>query len=140
MEAASWRSRLYLAPAVHEKGRSQTKTIQEHEMLKGIGILALAAGAGFAAGPVRTFTGVVTDTMCGADHAMMNVKPESKCVRDCVKSDPSKFKYALYDGKNVYILSDQQAPEKYAAQKVSVRGTLDPKTSTIHVDSIAPAK
>ena len=45
--------------------------------------------------------------------------------------------YALNDGKNVYTLSDQQTPEKFAAQKVKVIGTLDVKTKTIQVDSSA---
>ena len=109
-------------------------------MKKGMGMLLVAAGSMFAAGTARTFTGVVTDSMCGANHEMMQVTPESKCVRDCVRMDPNKYKYALYDGKQVYILSDQQAPEKFAAQKVIVRGTLDQKTNTIRVESIAPSK
>jgi hypothetical protein len=46
----------------------------------------------------------------------------------------------LYDGKEVYTLSDQQTPEKFAAQKVTVIGTLDAKTKTIQVDSITAAK
>ena len=44
------------------------------------------------------------------------------------------------DGKNVYALSDQQTPEKFAGQKVKVVGTLDAKTRTIHVDSIRAAQ
>ena len=48
--------------------------------------------------------------------------------------------YVLYDGKNVYTLSDQRTPEKFAAQKVRVIGTLDAKTKTIHVDSIVAAQ
>jgi hypothetical protein len=111
---------------------------QEIEMNKGIGMLMLAAGAMFAAGPSRTFTGVITDTMCGASHAMES--PASKCVRDCVHANPSAYKYALYDGTHVYVLSDQRTPEKFAAQKVNVRGALDQKTNTIRVESIRVAK
>ena len=85
----------------------------------------------------QTFTGVITDTMCGAGHKMMNVTPDAKCVRDCVKAG---YKYALYDGQNVYTLSDQQTPEKYAAQKVRVVGTLNSKTKIIAVESIQAVK
>jgi hypothetical protein len=46
----------------------------------------------------------------------------------------------LFDGKNAYTLSDQQAPEKFAAQRVTVVGRLDAKTKTIHVDSIKAAQ
>lgn len=85
----------------------------------------------------RAFTGVITDPMCAADHKMMNVTPDAKCVRDCVKAGS---KYALHDGKNVYTLSDQQSPERCAAQKVKVVGTLNPKTNIIAVVSTQPAQ
>jgi hypothetical protein len=107
-------------------------------MNKGIGMLMLAAGTMFAAGSSRTFTGVITDTMCKASHTMES--PADKCVRDCVHANPSAYKYALYDGKHIYVLSDQRTPEKFAAQKVNVRGTLDQKTNTIRVESISAAK
>jgi hypothetical protein len=87
----------------------------------------------------RTFVGVITDTMCGADHKAMNVSPESKCVKDCIRMD-KKVKYALYDGKNVYTLSDQQSPEAFAAQKVKITGRLFEKTNILQVDKIEAAK
>jgi hypothetical protein len=98
--------------------------------------IPLFAGAAlvFAAAP-KTYTGVITDTMCGKDHAMMNIKPDSKCVAECVKSGS---KYALLEGSNVYELSDQKTPEKFAGQKVKVTGTLDGQT--IQVKSISAAK
>ncbi len=109
-------------------------------MKQKIAVFVLAATAAFAAGPARTFTGTITDSMCGKSHKAMGVTPDSKCVRDCVHADPSRYKYSLYDGKNVYVLSDQKTPERFAAQKVSVKGTLDEKTNTIQVDTIAAAK
>jgi hypothetical protein len=90
---------------------------------------ALIAGA-------ATFSGVITDTMCGKSHAMMGVKPDSKCVLDCVKQGS---KFALYDGKEVYVLSDQQTPAKFAGQKVTVTGTLNATTKILKVDSISAA-
>ena len=48
--------------------------------------------------------------------------------------------YVLFDGKQTYTLSDQQAPEKFAGKKVMVAGTLDAKSNTIRVDSISAAK
>ncbi len=93
-----------------------------------------------AAEPAKTFTGVITDTMCGANHAPMGIQPDAKCVRECVKMDPSRWKYALYDGSQVYTLSDQQTPEKYAAQKVKVTGVLSEKTNTIKVEKIEPVR
>jgi len=104
-----------------------------------IAAFALMAAAALA-DPAGTFTGIITDSMCVKNHAMMNIKGEDKCVRECVKSNPAAYKYVLFDGRNAYKLSDQKLPEQYAAQKVSVKGTLYPKTGVLKVDSIAPAK
>lgn len=98
-------------------------------------LLTLAAGAALCAqGPAKTFTGVITDTMCGRDHTHMGVSPDAKCVRDCVRS--GQYKYALLVGNQMYVLSDQQTPEKFAAQKVTVRGVFYEKTRILKVDSI----
>lgn len=82
----------------------------------------------------QTFTGVITDSMCGKDHAMMTVAPDSKCVLECVKSGS---KYALYDGKTAYVLSDQKTPEQFAGKRVKITGTLYEKTKILKVDSIS---
>jgi hypothetical protein len=86
----------------------------------------------------ETFTGVITDTMCGADHAMMKTTPDSKCVTECMRS-PS-VKYALLDGKRVYKLSDQASPAPYAGKKVRITGALYPKTGVLQVDKIEAAR
>ena len=93
----------------------------------------LIAGAIAAGAASQTFSGIITDSMCGKDHAMMKVTPDSKCVSECVKSGS---KYALYDGKNVYVLSDQKTPGQFAGQKVKVTGTLFEKTKILQVESI----
>jgi hypothetical protein len=83
----------------------------------------------------ETFTGTITDTMCGARHTMMKDQPDDTCVRMCLKGSSE---YALFDGQNVLKLSDQSKPAKFAAQKVKVTGTLNPKTKTIKISSIEP--
>jgi len=105
-------------------------------MKKLIGTLILATGMLAAADKPRMYTGVITYTMCGANHAAMGVKPDAKCVRECVKMDPSKTKYALLVGKDIYVLSDQQSPEQFAGKKVRITGTLYEKTQILQVDSI----
>jgi hypothetical protein len=107
--------------------------------MKTLLITLVAAGLLAAAAAPQTFTGVITDTMCGASHKAMGITPDAKCVRDCVKSDPS-IKYALLVGSTVYVLSDQQTPDRFAAQKVKVTGTLDAKTKILKVDKIEAAK
>ncbi len=106
-------------------------------MKQAISTLLFGAALLAAADKPQTFTGVITDTMCGAKHTM-GISPDEKCVRECVKMD-SKTKYALLVGKGVYVLSDQQTPEKFAAQKVTVTGTLFEKTKVIKVDKIEAA-
>jgi hypothetical protein len=104
-------------------------------------LLCFAASCAlFAQGPAKVYLGVITDTMCGLDHAHMGATDNAKCVRDCVKTGGGKWKYALHDGKNMYVLSDQQTPEKFAAQKVKVTGTLYEKTKIIKVEKIEAMK
>jgi hypothetical protein len=104
-------------------------------------MLSLVAVAALPVPQVKqTFTGTVTDDMCSkADHSQMRMGPtDAECTAACVSVHGAT--YVLYDGKDVYSLSDQHTPEKFAAQKVKVTGTLDKKSKTIHVDSITAAK
>lgn len=107
--------------------------------MKNILLLIVSATALLAQG-AKTYTGVITDTMCGANHAHMGVSPDSKCVKECVKGSNGKFKYALLVGEKMYVLSDQAAPEQFAAQKVKVTGVLYEKTGILKVDKLEAAK
>jgi hypothetical protein len=108
-------------------------------MKKRIAIAIFSAALSAAA---ATFSGTITDSECPKatpDHKKMQMAPtDAKCVTECVKGMGGK--YVLFDGKEIYTLSDQKTPEKFAAQKVTVTGTLDAKTKTIKVDSIVAAK
>ncbi|HEV3330489.1 MAG TPA: hypothetical protein VG096_05880 [Bryobacteraceae bacterium] len=96
--------------------------------------LTLALAVAAAARAAETYTGVITDTMCGAKaHTMMKGHTDPECVRMCVKGP---YVYALQDGTVVRKLSDQKTSAKFAAQKVKVAGTYDAKSNTIKVDSI----
>jgi hypothetical protein len=108
-------------------------------MIKQIALGILVAAMGLAAGS-QTFTGIITDSMCSkADHKQMHMgDTDAECVVGCVKGMGGK--YVLFDGKEAYVLSDQKTPEKFAAAKVTVTGTLDAKTKTIQVDKIVAAK
>src|SRR5467141_3400921 len=95
----------------------------------------LAVAALSAAQGKQTFTGTITDNMCAkAGHAQMRMGPtDAECTSACVSIHGAT--YVLYDGKEVYALSDQRTPEKFAGQKVRVTGTLDAKTKAIKVES-----
>ena len=87
----------------------------------------------FAANEPATFTGVITDTLCGRSHGMMKAKSDEDCIKICVKGSGE---FALYDGKNILKLSDQKLPAKFAAQRVKVTGTYDEKAQRIKVTAI----
>jgi hypothetical protein len=101
--------------------------------LLAVGILAAAPGK-------QTFTGTITDDMCAqVGHSRMQMGPtDAECTIACINAHGAA--YVLFDGKNVYTLSDQKTPEKFAGQKVKVTGTLDAKSKKILVDSIAASK
>jgi hypothetical protein len=99
------------------------------------GVLAVPALAG---GKSATFTGTVSDAMCGAKHEMSG--SAAGCTRGCVKHGS---KYALVSGDKVYTLNtrDKAADaelDKLAGEKATVKGTLD--GNSIEVASVAAAK
>ena len=97
------------------------------------GLMALAMAPPPAA---RTITGTITDSMCAtADHSQMQMGPTSaECTKACVEEHDASF--VLFDGKDVYTLSDQRMPAKFAGRKATVTGSVDAKTHTIRVASI----
>ena len=87
------------------------------------------------AGTDTTLTGVVSDAACGAKHSMTNMSA-ADCTRMCVKAGQG---FALVVGDKTYNLRGDSADlDKYAAQKVTVKGKL--KGNTVAVDSVTPAK
>ena len=60
------------------------------------------AGALMGATP-ETYTGVITDTVCGSQHNMKG-HSDADCAKMCAKASGQ---YALFDGQNVFKLSDQ---------------------------------
>lgn len=94
----------------------------------------------FAAQSRQTFSGTITDEHCpGADHSGMRMgSTDAACAIACIAVHGGQF--VLFEGKEVYRLSDQDKSREFAGKKVSVVGTLDSKTKTIQVDSMAAAK
>jgi hypothetical protein len=90
-----------------------------------------------------SFTGEVTDSHCTrySHEAMMKkegYKNAKECTQGCVKEGA---KFVLYADANdtVYQLDDQDKPAGYAGQKVTIIGTYDGETKTIHIQSIEAA-
>ena len=102
-----------------------------------LGFLWIAA---LAAQGQQTFIGTATDTECAnANHSQMRMgSTDAECTTACFFAHGAM--YVLYDGNEVYALSDQQAPEEFAGRKVRVTGKLDAETKTIQMDSIVAAE
>jgi len=111
--------------------------------------IALAAISTSAQSGKTVFTGEISDSQCALNvhsksqshkemtttHAMGNTKAD--CVRECVKKMGGQFVLLTPEGK-VYRLSNQEAPDQFAGEKVKVHGTLD-KSGNITVDKIEKA-
>lgn len=108
--------------------------------IPGFLIVAALVATLLAAPPSRTFTGVITDSMCATgDHSGMRMGPtDGECTIACVSAHGAS--YVVYNGKEAWTLSDQTKPEKFAGKKVTVTGNQDAKTKTIKVESISLAK
>jgi len=98
------------------------------------GLLVLPS---FASPKAQTFTGKVSDAMCGAKHMMEGSGAD--CTRACVSKGSN---YALVVGDKVYTLdaSDKASLaelDRLADKTAKVTGTAD--GDTITVKSVAPA-
>jgi hypothetical protein len=101
-------------------------------------LLATALTPASFAAKIQTFTGTVSDSMCGAKHMMPG--DDAACLRACVQKGS---KYALVVGEKVYTLDATDKAtldqlDKLAAAKATVKGDAD--GDTIEVKSVAPAK
>jgi hypothetical protein len=98
---------------------------------------AQAAGKAEKAGKQTTLTGVVSDSMCAGKH-MMPGKSDAECTRACVKGGSD---YVLMVGKKMYTLKGDAADlDKYAGERVTVKGTLAGSILTAESITAAPAK
>jgi hypothetical protein len=92
----------------------------------------------------RSFTGEIMDRQCAGmgTHSQTMKKEGAKdakeCTLACVKMGG---KFVLYNPstKTTYQLDDQDKPRAFAGQPVTVKGTFDSASKTIHVQSIEPA-
>ena len=91
----------------------------------------LAIVPSLAAGSTQTFTGKVSDAMCGAKHSEGGIAP-ADCVRACVQKGAN---YALVVGDKVYTLSTS---DKAALNELNTLAWEDAKvTGTVNGDTIS---
>ncbi len=91
----------------------------------------------------QTVTGVITDSMCKTNHAMMqkgaNKMSDHDCTVACVKMMGQK--YVLTSGDKVYQIENQSFAglEKNAGSTVNVSGQISADGKGITLNKIAPA-
>ncbi len=113
-----------------------------------LGLAALFAGgaATFASDPQQvqkndavaeqTFSGMITDSQCGARHDQSSGKRPADCARMCVRNGS---KYVLVNGDQKNILEGNElALDHLAGQRATVTGTLN--GDTIKVSSAVLAR
>jgi hypothetical protein len=78
------------------------------------------------------FSGIITDTQCGARHDEQSGKSPSECTLACVRSGA---KFSLVDGDKKYALEGNVDDlSKWAGQRATIAGTRS--GDTIKVTSV----
>jgi hypothetical protein len=119
--------------AVLEKGDEQMKRM----LFAGLLVTGLTA---FAAD--QAVTGVITDSMCKTNHAMMqkgaNKMSDHDCTVACVKSGQ---KYVLVSGDKAYEITNQNFAglEKNAGGTVKATGQVSADGKSITLAKVTPA-
>jgi len=96
------------------------------KLIRACALILALTGPRLDAQAAITYVGIITDTLCAADHTPMNVAPNAKSVRECVGGGKT-FQYALLNGRAVYRLSDQEPQTTFAGQTVRVTGIPTPR-------------
>ncbi len=124
-----------MMPRVNRQRRLKLSKTKKYAKAVLTVVLALIASLTTMAAAPKSFTGALSDSMCGAKH-MMPGKTDAECTRECVKANS---KYALVVDKKVYTLSGPQDEFSRLAGK-RVRVTGEQSGDTIAVKSITPAE
>ena len=103
----------------------QTAQIEEAQNLDAVPAAPAASG--------KTFSGMITDSHCGARHMRNTSQTSTDCARACVRKGGT---YVLVDGSRRYILiGGDSAVAQLAGERANVTGTR--QGDTIIVDAAA---
>ena len=96
---------------------------------------ALALLAASVASPADgSWTGWISDDMCGAKNA----EGSAECASKCVKEHGAKYVFVNESDKRVYTVDAQEKAAPHAGHHVIVKGTVD--GSALKLTSIEMAK
>lgn len=110
---------------------------------------AVAYGAGHH---TSSFTGEISDSQCatkvhsedGSHTEMLKLKgyghTPADCSRTCVRDFGGLYVLVTAEKHMVYHLKPQDKVEPFAGQRVTIEGSLNRKTKSIHVLDIKPVR
>jgi hypothetical protein len=99
--------------------------------------VALMGLATFSLAADGSWTGYVTETHCGEKGAKAE---HADCAVKCVKEKGAKWAIWVPDGKQMFVLSgDDAMMEKMAGKKVTVKGSMDKEKKVINVATMEQA-
>lgn len=101
---------------------------------------SIAAAASSASAPESTpqlFSGVISDSECGLDHARMkkqhHLPNDLVCTRECCEKYKQEYVLADHATGDVYQIDDQKAARRYANRLVRILGTLETESGEIRL-------
>ena len=112
--------------------------------------ITLSMAAAYGADHTSSFTGEISDSQCatrvhsrdGSHSAMLKLKGYGRtpadCSRACVRDFGGRFVLVVGKKGTVYHLEPQAKVEPFAGRRVTIEGSLDRKTKSIHVADIKP--
>ena len=102
----------------------------------GIAVVAGMLGAASASAAERSWTGKISDSMCGAKHNASaehagNKMSDRDCTLACVKDHNAKYVFVI--GGKVYKVGNQDfdALQEHAGHTVKLTGTMSGDTVTV---------
>ena len=104
-----------------------------------IASFAFMLGTSAAFATEQTWTGQISDSMCGKDHSMMQHGGKKVSARDCtLECVKGGGKYVLVSKDGVYAIDNQDLKdlEIHAGHNVRLTGEMSADGKTIHVSKI----
>jgi len=112
-------------------------------MAKLLIVSAITVGLFTAFAADQTVTGVITDSMCKSNHAMMQKGPTKMSDHDCTVACVKMMgqKYALSAGDKAYQIENQNFAEleKDAGMSVKATGQISADGKSITLTKLSPA-
>jgi len=99
--------------------------------------VALPTTQGGTASPNKVVRGWLSDEGCARGRANSGVYTGTNpdCAKRCVK-EGKKIVLIVPDEKRILDIANQDAARENIGDEVQITGTIDPRTNSLHVDSL----